>query len=108
MQLLHRRTGLQRNSDGSDQRQCHVNDRVVRTGEAQSCHPVAGLDRVVGQGIREGPDASPGLAVGQGVEAGQQLGNGASVRIGDEFNSPLAESRAVGIAVHHGSDHVGE
>ena len=70
VQLLHRCTRLQRNSDGSGQGQGHVHDGVVGAGEAQRRDAVAGLNRVVGQCVGESPHASPGLAVGEGVEMG--------------------------------------
>ena len=39
---------------------------------------------------------------------GLQLGDGASARVRDEFDGALAESRPVGVALHHRADHVGE
>jgi hypothetical protein len=101
-------TGLQGNGDGAGQGQGHVDDGVVGAGEAERGDPVAGLDGVVGQGVGEGLHAGPGLAVGQGVEAGRELGDGAAGGVGDELDGALAEGRPVGIAVHHGAEHVGE
>ncbi len=108
MQLLHRRTGLQRNGDGTGQRKRHVDDRIVRAGEAERRDAVAGPDRIVGQCIGESADASPGLAVGHGVEMGLQLGDGASGCVGDEFDGALAQRGPVGIALHHRADRVGD
>ena len=108
VQLLHRSICLQRNRDGSGKRQRHIHDRVVGTGEPERCDTVAGPYRVVGQCVGEGAHTSPCLAVGQGVESRLQRGNSASVCIGDEFDGALAQRGPVGIAVHHGADHVGQ
>jgi hypothetical protein len=76
----------------------------VQAGEAQRRDAVAGLDGVAGQGVGESAHAGPGLTVGQGVEARLELGDRATRGVGDELDG----GRAVGVAGHHGADHVGE
>ena len=106
--MWHRRTGLERHRDGSGQGQGHVHDGVVGAGEPERRDPIAGVDRVAGQGVGESLHSGPRLAVGQGVEAGLQLGDGAPRGVGDEFDGALAEGGPVGVAGHHCADHVGE
>ena len=53
------RAGLQRDRDGSDEGQCHVDDGVVGAGEAEGGDAVAGLDGVAGQGVGESADPRP-------------------------------------------------
>ena len=108
VQLWHRRTGLERHRDGSGQGQGHVHDGVVGAGEAERRDPIAGVDRIACQGVGESLYACPRLVVGQGVEAGLQLGDRAARGIGNELDGALAEGGPVGVAGHHGADHVGE
>jgi hypothetical protein len=101
--------GLQRNGHRADHAQRHVDGGVVDAGEAQHADPVAGRQRVVGEGARQRTRPVAELSVGDGLVAGEQLQRGApGLGVFDELDDALTQCGSLRVAVQRDLDDLGQ